>query len=123
MVLGSLSSLSYQFVPFSSVQASGDLPEHLAYLLDQSTSSANAGSADEDDPMSVVASSSEADVRGEKSKSQDEKDEEVAQFKRRKELTDKYIAGKAFPTLCVIFPNLTCCRSGQLQRVRSRDPP
>ncbi len=89
--------MSYRFVPFSSVQASGDLPEHLAYLLDQSTSSANAGSADEDDPMSVVASSSEADVRGEKSKSQGEEeqeDEEVAQFKRRKELTDKYIAGK-----------------------------
>ncbi len=104
------------------------MPEHLAYLLEQSTSSANAGSADEDDPMSVVASSSEADVRGEKSKSQgeEEEDEEVAQFKRRKELTDKYIAGEGeleFPTLSVIFPTLTCCRSGQLQRVRSRDPP
>ncbi len=63
----------------------------MTFLLDSSM--------DEDNPLNVVASSSEEteEARGEKSKPSDmamgEDDEEMEQFKRQRELTDKYIAG------------------------------
>ncbi len=77
----------------------------MTFLLDSSM--------EEDNPASVIASSSsetEGNVRGEKSKrsgeeeeeedddddddEDEEEDEEMAQFRRQRELTDKYMAGQ-----------------------------